>query len=294
MKDSASHVIREHLSLNLTVFWLAGCLVLCVAVGSAAQADTTIIETTGAGNLGTQVLPPSGHVYGITGGTPVGNNLYHSFAQFNVGTGDIAQFQTSTLIPNAAMHNILGRITDTNPSIIFGSIDSATYYPSASLFLMNPHGFLFGPNAMVNVGGMASFTTADYLKLTDNVRFETIPGAQDALLSTASVAAFGFLGSNPAAIAVQGSQLTVPNRTGLSLVGGHRGFNYIDPDTGAIASAPDGVTVAGGRLSAPNGEINLAVTTSPPTAPSTSPLVPPSMPPEWVPSRFAAASLSSL
>jgi hypothetical protein len=29
---------------------------------------------------------------------------------------------------------------------------------------MNPVGFLFGPNAMVNVAGMVAFTTADYLR----------------------------------------------------------------------------------------------------------------------------------
>jgi filamentous hemagglutinin family protein len=229
-----------------------------VALGSHAHAATAITPTIGSGNLGTQVLPPSGNVYGITGGKPVGNNLYHSFAQFNVGTGDVAQFQTPALILNEAMLNILGRITDTNPSIIFGTIDSATYYPGASLFLMNPYGFLFGPNATVNVGGMVAFTTADYLKLADNVRFEAIPGAQDALLSAFPVATFGFLGSNPSAIAVQGSQLTVTNGTGLSLVGGNQGFTYTDPDTGATVSVPDGVTMTGGSLSAPSGKINIA------------------------------------
>ncbi|MEO6555241.1 MAG: filamentous hemagglutinin N-terminal domain-containing protein [Nitrospiraceae bacterium] len=237
---------------------IIGLLQTALLVSTHAHAATSIIQTTGAGDLGTLVLPPNGHVYGITGGTPVGTNLYHSFAQFNVRTGDIAQFQTSTLIPNPAMHNILGRITDTNPSTIFGTIDSITYYPGANLFLMNPHGFLFGPNAMVNVGGMVAFTTADYLRLTDNIRFEAIPGAQDALLSTASVAAFGFLGSNSAAIAVQGSLLTVADGTGLSLIGGNQGFFYTNPDTGARASVPDGVTMTGGTLLAPGGQINLA------------------------------------
>ena len=40
---------------------------------------------------------------------------------------------------------------------------------------MNPAGFLFGPNATVNVGGMVSFTSADYLRLADGVRFNAIP-----------------------------------------------------------------------------------------------------------------------
>jgi filamentous hemagglutinin family protein len=239
------------------VFQLAGCLLLCVAIGSVTQAGTAITQTTGAGDLGTQVLPPSGNLYGITGGKPVGNNLYHSFGQFSVGTGDVAQFQTSTLLPNSTLSNILARVTGPNPSSIFGTIDSISYYPSANLFLMNPNGILFGPGAQIFVGGIAHFTTADYLRLSDGVRFEALPGAQDALLSTASVAAFGFLGSNPAAIMVQGSQLTMGKRTGLSLVGGNRGFTYTNPDTGAKASVPDGVTMTGGRLSAPSGQINL-------------------------------------
>ena len=263
MSNRAIRTIRPACFLHLRSCVLLGWILLCVSIGSTAQADTVITETTGAGDLGTHVLPPAGDVYGITGGTPVGTSLYHSFAQFDVGRGDTAQFQTLTLIPNTAMQNILGRITDANPSAIFGTIDSATYYPSANLFLMNPHGFLFGAGAMVNVGGMVSFTTADYLKLADKVRFEAIPGAQDALLSAFPVTAFGFLGSNPAAIAVQGTQLTMADGTGLSLIGGSQGFFYIDPDTGNQASVPDGVTVTGGMLSAPDGEINLVSVASP-------------------------------
>jgi filamentous hemagglutinin family protein len=214
-----------------------------------AHGVTSITQTTGAGDLGTQVSLPIGHVYGITGGTPVDTNLYHSFAQFNVGAGDTAQFQTPALNLDTAMHNILGRITDVNPSTIFGTIDSATYYPNANLFLMNPYGFLFGPNATVNVGGMVAFTSADYLRLANGVLFNAIPNAiADALLSAAPVAAFGFLGSNPGAITVQGSQLTVANGTGISLVGGNITIQ---------SGTPDGDMAQPARLVAPNGKIQL-------------------------------------
>ena len=63
-------------------------------------------------------------------------------------------------------------------------------------------------------------STADYLRLTDGVRFNALPGPQDALLSTAPVAAFGFLNPNPAPISVQGSALAVPEGQTLSLIGG--------------------------------------------------------------------------
>ena len=214
---------------------------------------TSITQTIGAGDLGTQVLLPIEHVYGITGGTSVGGNLYHSFAQLNVGTGDIAQFQTLTLSQDTAMLNILGRITDANPSTIFGTIDSAHYYPNANLFLMNPHGFLFGAGAMVNVGGMVAFTSADYLRLgnldSSNADIFHADPAQARILTNAPVAAFGFLGSNPGAITVQGSQFTVTDGHSITLVGGNIAIQSGTLNDGTVQPA---------RLSAPGGQINLA------------------------------------
>ncbi|HSL01956.1 MAG TPA: hypothetical protein VK901_00275, partial [Nitrospiraceae bacterium] len=118
-----------------------------------------------------------------------------------------------------------------------------------------PAGFLFGPNATVNVGGMVTFASADYLRLTDNVRFHAISTvAADALLSASPVAAFGFLGSNPGAMTVQGSQLTVAHGTGIALVGGHITIQ---------SGTPDGDIAQPARLIAPNGKIQLASAASP-------------------------------
>jgi len=204
--------------------------------------------------LNTQVsLPstlPSGKVqYDITGGTrPVGGtNLFHSFGDFNVPSNNIANFLNSS---GLATSNILGRVTGGNLSNIFGTIQT-TGFGNANLFLMNPAGFLFGPNATVNVGGMVSFTSADYLRLADGKLFNAAPNqAADALLSTAPVAAYGFLGSNPGAITVQGSQLSVTPGQSISLVGGN-----ITVQSGVL---DDGVTIQPARLTAPAGQINLA------------------------------------
>src|SRR5262249_45297177 len=72
--------------------------------------------------------------------------------------------------------------------------------------------------------------------------------------STSPVAAYGFLGSNPGAITVLGSQFTVTQETGISLVGGN-----ITIQSGTLG---DG-TVQSARLTAPGGQINLASVTSP-------------------------------
>ena len=68
---------------------------------------------------------------------------------------------------------------------------------------------------------MVAFTSADYLRLADGGRFNANANTGSAdILTAAPVAAFGFLGSNPGAISLQGSQLAVAEGTGISLVGG--------------------------------------------------------------------------
>ena len=224
----------DHASVMSSI--LLGCsLVLVFSYPPSLVHATSPITSSG---LNTQVSAPvplaGGHIqYDITGGTRPGGglNLYHSFGNFNVPTNNIANFLNSgsvdgngtLLSSNLPTSNILGRINGGNPSNIFGMIQTngPGGFPTAKLFLMNPNGFLFGPTATINVGGMVSFTTADYLRLADGARFNAVPNAAaDALVSAAPVAAFGLLGSNPGAITVQGSQLTVANGTGMSLVGG--------------------------------------------------------------------------
>jgi len=225
---------------------------------SHAQVTTSITPTTSTGNLGT-IVTQAGNSYNITGGTRAGTNLFHSFGNFSVGTGDIANFQNTMVNGSYPFtSNILGRVTGGNVSSIFGTIQT-TNFGSANLFLMNPAGFLFGPNATLNVGGMVAFSTADYLKLADGVRFNAIPdAAADALLSTAPVAAFGFLGSNSASIAIQGGTLQVADGKTLAFIGGPNSFTA---DSGV--TVPSGVSMTAGNLSAPNGLIYMATVTSP-------------------------------
>jgi len=262
----------DWITLSCLAALLCCALFILPSIGQA-QTPTPITQS----GLNTQVnlsaTPPAGHVqYDITGGTRPGGgtNLFHSFGDFNVPTNNIANFLNSgsvdlsgALLPqNLPTSNILARVTDVNPSTIFGTIQTNGMggFGNANLFLMNPHGFLFGPNATVNVGGMMTFTTADYLRFqgTDTLFNKVSTPESLSLLSTVPVAAFGFLGSNPAAITIQGSTLQVAQGQSLSFVGGNQGFKYIDPDTGNRASIPGGVTMTGGTLSAPGGQINLA------------------------------------
>ncbi|MBD0305795.1 MAG: filamentous hemagglutinin N-terminal domain-containing protein [Nitrospiraceae bacterium] len=206
---------------RLTLWTVALSVVCLFGIGVSlcpAQMPTAIAPTTGGGNLGT-VVTPAGNLYQITGGTRPGGgpNLFHSFGQFSVALPDTAQFLNTT--SQLATSNILARVTGGIPSNIFGAIDTLTY-PNANLFLMNPAGVIFGPNAMLNVGGSVHISTADYLNLADGARFSAVPGPSDTLISAAPPAAFGFLGPTSGKITVDHSTLQVPEGKTLALVGG--------------------------------------------------------------------------
>ncbi len=201
--------------------WLVGLLSTMAAPPTGSEAQAPPITPSGLNTqISTPTTLPTGQInYNITGGTRPGNgaNLFHSFGQFGVPTANIANFLNETALPTS---NILGRVTGGNPSNIFGTIQTSGF-GNANLFLMNPAGILFGPNATLNIGGMATFTTADSLKLADGTVFHAAPNAAaDALLSVAPVASFGFLGPRSGPITVDHSTLQMPEGKGLALVGG--------------------------------------------------------------------------
>ncbi len=234
----------SHLSAALLACWL---IPLSVPAPGQAQAPSPITSS----GLNTSVAK-SGTAYDITGGTRPGNgpNLFHSFGEFGVPANALANFVNDS---GLATSNILSRVTGGNPSNIFGTLRT-TGFGAANLFLMNPAGIVFGPTASLNVGGSVSFTTADYLRLTDGAQFNALPGPVDASVSTAPVAAFGFLGSNPGAIIVQGGRLAVSEGQGLSLVGGTIEVRSNTLENGSSQAA---------RLSAPGGHLHLASVASP-------------------------------
>jgi filamentous hemagglutinin family protein len=170
-------------------------------------------------------------------GKQVGGNLFHSFGKFNVNTKESATFTG----PNN-VDNIIGRVTGGSRSFIDGTLRSAI--PDANLYLVNPSGVMFGPHASLDIDGSFHVSTADYLKLGDNGRFNaTTPS--DSLLTSAPPEAFGFLNSNPAPISIQDSKLAVPEGEILSVIGGN-------------LQITGNKEAKGNQLAAPSGQINLA------------------------------------
>lgn len=227
---------------------------------------TAVLVATGTGSLHGQVvldgkfgtsgsLPGPNYNIAAAAGATRGDNLFHSFKQFDLKSGDVATFAGPSTIKN-----ILGRITGGSSSTIDGTIRSGI--AGANLFLINPAGVMFGPNAVVDVDGSFAIGSANYLKLGDGAKFQAALGADDSMLSTAPVVAFGFLDGNSGSVEIKGSITT-----GRS---------------GSITAVGSAVAVSEGtRLQANGGLITLAgfvgageLTQPTPTAPTTAPPVP--------------------
>jgi filamentous hemagglutinin family protein len=217
-------------------------VILLAAAGGTSPAQIVL-----DGKFGTSGAL-SGPTYNITAamGAVRGNNLFQSFAQFNLAAGEVANFTGP-----ANIQNILSRVTGANPSSIDGTIHSGI--AGANFFFINPKGIIFGPNAAIDVSGSFAASTADYLKLADGARFVASLDADDSGLSSAPVSAFGFLNSTPASITVQQNAsslpLAVPDGNTFSLVGG---------DISITGSGLDASSLPLPTLKAPGGKINLA------------------------------------
>ncbi|MGL4501453.1 MAG: filamentous hemagglutinin N-terminal domain-containing protein, partial [Planktothrix sp.] len=149
----------------------------------------------------------------ITGGQRSGDgrNLFHSFTQFNVPPGQIANF-----VSNNSIQNILSRVVGGQPSVIEGLIKVTG--GNSNLFILNPSGMIFGPEARLDVPGSFTATTATGIGFNSGL-FNSLESNDYNSLS-GEPNSFLFSTSNPGNIVNYG-ELTVSQGQTLTLIGGN-------------------------------------------------------------------------
>ncbi|AFY34516.1 S-layer family protein [Calothrix sp. PCC 7507] len=205
------------------------------------------------GSLGTPgTLTGPDYVIPQAAGQAVGNNLFHSFGQFNLNSNEAAIFQSN---PN--IQNILSRVTGGNQSVIDGLIRTQS---GVNLFLINPSGIIFGQNARLDVGGSFVASTANALQFGNLGFFSATDKNVPSPLLTINPSAFLFnqikaasIINNSIASAGQtpaGSPLTglrVPDGQSLRFVGGD-----VDSSGGDLVALSGQVEISGNNLAVKN------------------------------------------
>lgn len=138
-----------------------------------------------------------------------GDNLFHSFQTFQLTNGYTANF-----LANPSIQRIFARITGNGAAFIDGNLKITG--AQADLFLLNPSGVIFGPNASLNLSADLTVTTGNRINFNDGV-FKAI-GTNDYDILVGSPTAFTF--DQPGTIRNQGDLVLLPGQS-LTLLGGN-------------------------------------------------------------------------
>ncbi len=241
-------------------YWMSLWLGVVGAIGfsgSGAIAQSVIVPD---GTLGSERSIVLDNYNGnptevIGGGARRVQNIFHSFAQFNVSEGRSAYF----FVPDNAVRNVLTRVTGVNASEILGRLGTFQvvnnqFAPSnANFFLVNPNGVIFGPRSSLDIGGSVVVTTANALQFPNGDLFSaTAPTIPSSVLTVdPSALLYNAINAQNQGIVVQ-SAFNDPN----NLIGRTIGLQVRDNKSLSLFGGD--INIDGGQLNASSGRIQLS------------------------------------
>jgi filamentous hemagglutinin family protein len=199
------------------------------------------------------IVTSTNNDFTITNGTAADRNLFHSFSEFSLPMGGSATFD---LINTPDISTIFSRVTGDNISHIDGTVRTLNSNQAVNLFLLNPNGIIFGPDARLEIGGAFIGTTANRIKFADGGEF----GATDPTpLLSISVPIGLQMGHHPGPITLQGTghQLTTANPILAPYEAGDITPGLMVPGN-TIALVGGNLTLNAAVLTAPAGHVDLA------------------------------------
>lgn len=186
----------------------------------------------------------------ISGGATRGSNLFHSFQEFNINTGRGIYFDNPQ-----GIQSILTRVTGNNSSNIYGVLG---VLGEADLFLLNPNGVIFGPNARLDLNSSFLATSADYIKFEDGQSFSARSREAVPMLTISTPVGLGFTGSaGPIEVQGPGHVNQIPQQLlpSTPLDSNSAGLK-VRPDN-TIALIGGEVIFRGGIVTSPSGSIEI-------------------------------------
>jgi filamentous hemagglutinin family protein len=221
--------------------WLG--LSLCTLGYLGSPNNSVVAQVTSDGTVNTQVTE-NGKTAEITGGETREGNLFHSFEDFSVKTGNEAFFNNADSISN-----IFSRVTGGNRSDIDGAIRANG---SANLFLINPAGILFGENASLNIGGSFYGSSASSI-LFENGEFSATDLDNPPLLTVNAPIGLGFR-DQPGDITVRGDGQGTREQTD-DLIDTENALRVDSDKTFALVGGK--INLEGATIKTPGGRIEL-------------------------------------
>lgn len=226
---------------------LAAALALCLSAGAQAQGLPT----------GMQVINGQATVNTVGSQMTVTNsaNAILNWRSFSIGAQQSVRFEQAS-----SASQVLNRVTGADPSSILGSLSS-----NGKVWLLNPHGVLFGAGARVDVAGLVVSTLnlndADFLagryrfgldandlgdgRIVNQGELRTASGGRVALLASAGGVA------NEGLIEAPGGQVLLAAGREIELV------DTQAPNLALRVAAPQGEALNLGRVLAPGGRIDV-------------------------------------